>query len=112
MKQRLSRLLGDITLPFCGTFHSFCVRLLRVDGDKVGLDKNFVIYDEVDSLEAIKKAVKNLDLEIKPFKVKSFKAAISGAKNELISALEYSNFSRGRFQELAAAIFREYDRLF
>lgn len=111
MKQRLSRLLGDITLPFCGTFHSFCVKLLRVDGDKIGLDKNFGIYDESDSLDTLKKAVKNLNLDIKPFKIQSFKAAISGAKNELISGLEYGSFSRGRFQELAAAIFREYDRL-
>lgn len=111
MKQRLSRLLGDITLPFCGTFHSFCVRLLRQDADKIGLDNHFVIYDEDDSIAAIKKAVKNLDLDIKPYKPQSFKAAISAAKNELVASLEYSSFARGRFQELTATIYREYDRL-
>src|SRR3989344_7178715 len=76
MKQRLSRLLGDITLPFCGSFHSFCVRLLRQDADKIGLDTRFIIYDEDDSISAIKKAVKNLGEDIKPFKVQSFKSAI------------------------------------
>ena len=111
MKQRLSRLLGDITLPFCGTFHSFCVKLLRTAGVKIGLDNHFVIYDEDDSMEAIKKAIKNLGLDIKPYKPASFKAAISQAKNELISALEYGSFARGRFAEMTAAIFREYDRL-
>ena len=110
MKQRLKKLVGG-KLPFCGTFHSFCVKLLRADGAKIGIDKHFVIYDEDDSVAAIKKAVKNLDLDIKPYKPQSFKAAISGAKNELISSLEYGSFSRGRFQEMAAAIFREYDRL-
>lgn len=110
MKQRLKKLVGG-KLPFCGTFHSFCVRLLRLDGDRIGLDRHFVIYDEDDSLNTIKKAVKNLDLDIKPFKIQGFKAAISAAKNELISSLEYGSFSRGRFQETAAAIYREYDRL-
>ncbi|MBU2051572.1 UvrD-helicase domain-containing protein, partial [Patescibacteria group bacterium] len=97
--------------PFCGTFHSFCVRLLRQDADKIGLDNHFVIYDEDDSIAAIKKAVKNLDLDIKPYKPQSFKAAISAAKNELVASLEYSSFARGRFQELTATIYREYDRL-
>lgn len=110
MKARLKKLIGS-KIPFCGTFHSFCVRLLRADGEKIGLDPRFVIYDEDDSIEAIKKAVKNLNLDIKPYKPQSFKAAISGAKNELISSLEYAGFSRGRFQELAAQIYREYDRL-
>ena len=104
MKQRLSFLLGDSALPFCGTFHSFCVKLLKTKQD-------FAIYDEDDSLEVIKKAVKNLELDIKPYKPQSLKAAISASKNELISSLEYSGFSRGRYQELAAQVYREYDRL-
>ena len=104
MKQRLSRLLGNSALPFCGTFHSFCVKLLKTKQD-------FAIYDEDDSLEVIKKAVKNLELDIKPYKPQSLKAAISAAKNELIVPLEYANFSRGRYQELAAQVYREYDRL-
>lgn len=103
MKQRLIQLVGG-QIPFCGTFHSFCVKLLKTKQD-------FVIYDEDDSLEVIKKAIKNLELDIKPYKPQSLKAAISAAKNELISCLEYSSFSRGRFQELTAQVWRESDRL-
>ncbi len=110
MKQRLKALCGS-GLPFCGTFHSFCLRLLRAEAATINVDPHFIIYDEDDSIEAIKKAIKNLNLDIKPYKPTSFKAAISQAKNELISSLEYAQFSRGRFQEMAAAIFREYDRL-
>lgn len=104
MKRRLSHLLGETPLPFCGTFHSFCVRLLKTQHD-------FVIYDEDDSLATIKKAVNNLNLDIRPYKPQSLKAAISAAKNELISALEYGSFARGKFAGLAAAVYREYDRL-
>jgi DNA helicase-2/ATP-dependent DNA helicase PcrA len=110
MKQRLKTLVGS-GLPFCGTFHSFCLRLLRAEGEKINIDPRFIIYDEDDSIEAIKKAIKNLNLDVKPWKPTSFKAAISQAKNELISSLEYTNVSRGRFQDMAAAIYREYDRL-
>lgn len=103
MKQRLKKLVGS-RLPFCGTFHSFCVRLLRPHQD-------FVIYDGDDSLAVIKKAINNLQLDIKPYKPQSFKAAISAAKNELVDALEYRQFARGRFAETTAAIYREYNRL-
>jgi len=110
MKQRLKKLVGS-QLPFCGTFHSFCVRLLRAEGGKLRLNPEFTIYDEDDSLEIIKKAVNNLNLEIKPYRSQSLKAAISAAKNELINPLEYAGFSRGRFQELVAPVYREYNRL-
>lgn len=103
MKLRLKKLAGS-RLPFCGTFHAFCVRLLRPHQD-------FVIYDEDDSLAVIKKAISNLQLDIKPYKPQSFKAAISAAKNELIDAREYGSFARGKFAQTTAGIFREYDRL-
>jgi DNA helicase-2/ATP-dependent DNA helicase PcrA len=110
MKTRLKKLVGSM-VPFCGTFHAFCVKLLRNDGPAANLDPDFIIYDEDDSLETVKKAVKNLGLDIKPYKPQSFKAAISAAKNELISALEYAQFARGQFQVLNSQIYREYDRL-
>ena len=53
MRQRLARLLGESAedrqfMPWMGTFHSICVRLLRADGSHIGLDKRFVIYDTDD----------------------------------------------------------------
>ena len=47
MKQRIKRLLkSKISMPFIGTFHSFCLRILRKEIDKLGYKKSFVIYDE------------------------------------------------------------------
>jgi DNA helicase-2/ATP-dependent DNA helicase PcrA len=93
-----------------GTFHSFCVRVLRSHGQAIGLADNFVIYDERFD-RSDQESHPTLNLDIKPYKLTSFKAAISSAKNELIPPLDYASFARGRFQELTAAIYREYNRL-
>src|SRR5438874_222351 len=50
MQNRMSKLMpNDYSLTpafFAGTFHSFCVRLLRIDGQEIGINPNFVIYDD------------------------------------------------------------------
>src|SRR3990167_7617785 len=61
MRSRISTLLGKpadsrALLPFMGTFHSVCVRILRKDGESIGIPRNFVIWDEGDRLAAIKQA--------------------------------------------------------
>jgi DNA helicase-2/ATP-dependent DNA helicase PcrA len=111
MKGRVKKLVPGAELPWAGTFHSFCCRILRIDGYATNLDKNFVIFDEDDSLAAIKKAMKNLQIELKPYRPRSIKAAISAAKNELIFALEYQQMARGLFSETVARVYREYQKL-
>ena len=63
MRERVARLLGEQAenrafLPYMGTFHGICVRLLRQDGEHIGIPKSFVIYDESDRLAAIKQISK------------------------------------------------------
>lgn len=112
MKDRVKSLIGGkVKLPFAGTFHSFCAKLLRIEGKNIGVPNNFVIYDETDALEIIKQAMTNLNISIKSYKPTSIKATISSAKNELISALEYPQYARGHFQKVAAEIYLEYQRL-
>jgi DNA helicase-2/ATP-dependent DNA helicase PcrA len=59
MKERVSKLLSDYnpkstaSMPFAGTFHSFCTRLLRIDGERIGVPKSFVIYDDNDQKDLI-----------------------------------------------------------
>ncbi len=116
MKERIKKLLavasdGKSSLPFAGTFHSFAVRLLRIEGAHVGIPANFVIYDEQDSIDAIKNIMKNLDISIKNFSPRAILATISQAKNELITALEYPQYARGYFQETVARIYIGYQKL-
>ncbi len=97
--------------PVMGTFHSFCAKILRRDGGVLGLPPGFAIYDESDALDAIKEAMKNLDISIQKTSPSAIRHTISGAKNELISAIEYPQYARGFFQETVARIYIEYQEI-
>ena len=116
MKERIQRLIAShlspftFHLPYAGTFHSFCAKVLRADGDLLGISHNFVIYDEADQADAIRGVIKKLDLSIKEYKPQSVLNTISGAKNELLSELEYAQYARGIWQKNVAQIYLEYQR--
>ena len=86
MRERLAKILGRENsfsfMPWMGTFHSICVKMLRIEAESVGLDKSFVIYDADDRLALIKRAMKELQISDKSVKPKAAEAAISKAKNE------------------------------
>ncbi len=67
------------------TFHSACVKILRKDIDKIGYNKNFVIYDTDDSKKIISEIINSMNLDSKLFPVKSVMSQISFAKNALVS---------------------------
>lgn len=116
MRERIKKLL-QVTgyklqvLPFAGTFHSFCARVLRKEGQQIGISSNFLIYDEADQLKVIHEVMRKLDISTKNFRPKSVLATISQAKNELISATEYPQYARGYFQETVARIYLLYQKL-
>ena len=97
-------------LPFAGTFHSFCARLLRQEGKAIGLSTNYLIYDETDQRETIKRALEKLDIPQKDFNPRSVLNAISQVKNELIPALEYPQYAKGPYQTTVARIYLTYQR--
>ncbi|MBR6166412.1 UvrD-helicase domain-containing protein [Candidatus Saccharibacteria bacterium] len=113
MRERLARLLDRENsfnfMPWMGTFHAICVKILRVEAANVGLDKNFVIYDTDDRLALIKRAMKALDISDKRVKPRAAEAAISKAKNEgkdpdeMLADAYYPN------QRDIAAIYEKYE---
>ncbi len=86
MRERLAGLLemdnNFSFMPWMGTFHSICVKILRIEAENVGLSKNFVIYDTDDRLALIKRVMKELHINDKSVKPRACEAAISKAKNE------------------------------
>ena len=108
MQERLRALVG-FRLPFAGTFHSFCAKLLRRYGQTLGIGNDFVIYDTQDQLQVLKGIYKRLSLDPKTLKIGSSLHAISSAKNELISPLEYASFARGGVQRDIAVIYKAYN---
>ncbi len=112
MIERIKKLIGDLpTQPVMGTFHSFCAKVLRRDGKVLGLPPGFAIYDEGDALDAVKEAMGNLNIATQKTSPNAVRSTISGAKNELISSLEYPRYARGYFQESVAKIYLEYQKI-
>lgn len=115
MRERVAKLLGfdpsnRSFMPFMGTFHSICVRLLRRDGDYAGVPKNFVIFDELDRTSAIKKIAKQLSIDEKSFPARNLGSLISSAKNELIDPSTYSTIAASPAQKEAARIYPVYEK--
>jgi DNA helicase-2/ATP-dependent DNA helicase PcrA len=91
MRERVARLLGQngqnrSFMPYMGTFHSICVRLLRQDGEHIGIARNFVIWDEGDRQAAIKQASRQASIDEKAFPARLISSLISSAKNEMVSS--------------------------
>jgi len=110
MKERVQRKILNSTMPTISTFHSLCAKILRIEGKHIGLPPEFAIYDTQDQIDAIKEAMKQLDISTKEYKPSSVLANISQAKNELISESEYSKYARGHFQEKVAKIYPFYQK--
>lgn len=98
-------------MPWMGTFHSICVRLLRMDGEHIQVPRNFVIIDEADRLAFIKSAMKALAISEKSYAPRSISAAISGAKNDNLSPEEYAAHAKLPAQQVAADVYPRYERL-
>lgn len=115
MRERLAVLTGQENtryfMPWMGTFHGICVRILRQDGDAIGVAKNFVIYDEDDRQGLIKQAMKQLSISTDQLKPRSVSAAISGAKNELIDPVSYEASASYPMQKSIAKIYALYEKL-
>lgn len=116
MRQRLSVLLGKNGLgynfmPWMGTFHGICVKLLRIDGNSIGIQHNFVIYDEDDRQGLIKQAIKQLGLSDGNIKAKSVSSLISSAKNMMVDPTEYEATAHLPYQKNIAKIYKKYEEL-
>lgn len=100
MRERVDKIVGfGAESIWVSTFHSSCVRMLRRFIDRLGYDTNFTIYDADDQKTLMKDICKRLDIDTKVYKEKAILAAISSAKDELISPEEYelqniSDFSK------------------
>ena len=110
MKQRISDLTKGNT-PITGTFHSFCAKVLRIDGKHIGIPVNFIIYDEQDQKDAVKQILEHLDISTDQYNPASILNGISEAKNQMLSPEEYKNFVRGEWQEIVSKVYGEYEKM-
>ena len=120
MRERLWRLIADDKniasdvvpprsfMPYMGTFHGIAVKILRIEAEVLGLDKNFVIYDTDDQISLIKRIMKNLKLsDNKNLKPKSIQAIISSEKNQGNGPEEYAAGALYPNQQAIAKVFKK-----
>lgn len=115
MRERVATLLAANAenrgfMPFMGTFHSICVRILRQDGDYAGIPRSFVIFDESDRLAAIKQVSKQLMIDEKSFPPRALSSLISSAKNDMMTPETFAADARSPAQQTAAQVYPLYQR--
>ena len=111
MKERIYNLIGREAFRLqISTFHSFGLKLLKENYDRLGLDKNFNVLDADDSLTLVKKIMKNFDIDTTKFNPKAVRNVISCNKNEMISPEEYHKFVYTDFDEVAEKVYMEYEK--
>ena len=112
MRERAARLLGDragsITL---GTFHALAARILRIEHEFAGLDRDFVIYDADDQRSLVKRAMVDLEIDSKRFGPGPVRNAISAAKAKLLGPAEYAQEKANYFEEVVHRIYERYEAL-
>jgi DNA helicase-2/ATP-dependent DNA helicase PcrA len=107
IKERIALSTG-MNIPFSGTFHSLCAKILRIDGQSVGLSSNFVIYDSQDQIALLKNIYEKNNFDKEEYNIKAVQAAISNAKNELLTPKMYSEIANGYFQKHVAKVYSIY----
>ena len=112
MRERVDKLVGSgAESVWVATFHSTCVRILRRYIDRLGYENHFVIYDTDDQKAIMKDVCKRLDIDTKMYKEKAILAAISSAKNELLTPEQYEKLVGGDFyKKKIAQAYREYQK--
>ena len=110
MQARVIKLVGDYAKNMqISTFHSFGLRILRENYEKLGYDRNFVIMDSDDSLTVVKKILKELDLDSKQFNPNGIRNKISSCKNELVSPNEYEKYASSEYEKVVLEVYRKYE---
>ena len=111
MKERVADLVGPIAKSmWVSTFHSACVRLLRLEAQRLGFTNSFSIYDSADSLRLITIVSKGLNLDPKRYPPRQFQSMISNAKNELMGPQDYLHATTNQFESVVADVYTVYQK--
>ena len=112
MKNRVVALLGPAADSLSlGTFHSVCARILRIEGEAIGIERGFTIYDDSDQQSLMRHVLEELAVDPKKFAPRAVLSTISRAKSELASPAAFSASVRDYFGEVVARAYERYQAL-
>lgn len=110
MRERVDKIAGQGSgVVWVSTFHSTCVKILRRHIDRLGFDNSFTIYDTDDSKNVMRDVCRKLEIDTKMLKERTILSAISRAKDNLISAMDYEMAVSGDYmKKRISAAYAEY----
>lgn len=112
MRERIEKIAGEKAAGlWMGTFHSVCGRILRVDGHAIGLDRNFVIYDDSDQISLIKDILKKKNIDEKSVQPRAILTEISHQKERLKTPEQFAEAATGFVEKIAAQVYKTYNDL-
>ena len=109
MKERIIKMVGSKAYDMqISTFHSFGLRIIKENYEKLGYEKNFTIIDSDDSLTLIKKIMKELNIDTTRCNPKFIKNNISSCKNEMMSPSRYKSLAVDDVSEITYKVYGKY----
>ena len=110
MRGRVSLMVGDQVegMPWLGTFHSICAKILRRHAELAGLESNFTILDKNDQERLLKQLITAVNIDEKKFPARSLAAIIDRWKNQGWMPEDVPNFGHGEFNGRGHSLYEEY----
>lgn len=109
MQERLSQLAATASQGITmGTFHAICAKILRMEGNAIGIDRGFVIYDQADQLSLVKRSMAELNLDPKQYSPAAILGQISTAKSKAYKPKDYIQRGRSYFEEVVGRVYERF----
>ena len=111
MKERIGKILQDESKArhlTVGTFHATCARLLREHGEKIGLRRDFLVFDDSDQLTLMRDCLRQLSIDDKQFTPRSILSRISNAKEKLITPETWKQHFHGFLEDISGKVYPLY----
>lgn len=109
MKERIIKEVGKEGYNIqISTFHSFGLRIIKENYEKLGYEKNFTIIDSDDSLTVVKKILKEMGIDSTRFNPKFIKNQISSCKNEMVTPEKYKNLVNDELSDITYKVYKKY----
>ncbi|EGQ3285616.1 DNA helicase PcrA [Staphylococcus pseudintermedius] len=111
MKERVQALVGEeAEVIWMSTFHSMCVRILRRDADRIGIERNFTIIDPTDQKSVIKDVLKRENIDPKKYEPRIFIGEISKLKNDLLTPAKAEAEADDFYSRMVATVYKGYQQ--
>ena len=109
MKNRVSNLIGQIEgMPWMGTFHSICVKILRRHAELIGLKTNFTILDTDDQLRLMKQLISTTQIDDKRWPARQLAGVIDTWKNRAWTPEYVPASEAGAYDHMGIELYRQY----